>query len=231
MGNGLKIWSIPLYGAAPLDTGPEAGTGPSDGSPRSVVFSVAAPEALAAASADSTGIGEAIREATAAAAPSTTSVVAAAEDEVSAAISKLFGGYGQEFQALSAQAGQFHSSFVQSLTSGGNLYASAEASAAATVAAFTDVGGASFSPFLMLTGRALFGNGVAGATGVYGTGANGGNGGAGGIDSGAMAASAGPAGPVGPTRLAVTVVTAGPGVCGALAVPGCRRCRRYGGRR
>ena len=89
-------------------------------------FLIAAPEALASASADLSGIGEAIRSATSAAAPSTTSVVAAAEDEISAAISKLFGGYGQEFQALSAQAGLFHSSFVQSLTSGGNAYGAAE---------------------------------------------------------------------------------------------------------
>ena len=84
------------------------------------------PEELASASEQLTGIGSAIKSATSAAAPSTTSVVAAAEDEVSAAVSKLFGGYGQEFQALSAQAGLFHSSFVQSLTSGGNAYAAAE---------------------------------------------------------------------------------------------------------
>ena len=114
-------------------------------------YLIAAPEALATASADLSGIGEAIRAATAAAAPSTTSVVAAAQDEVSAAISKLFGGYGQEFQSLSAQAGLFHSSFVQSLTSGGNLYAAAEsanASIAASAASITTVGGAPFSPFL-----------------------------------------------------------------------------------
>ena len=84
------------------------------------------PEELASVSEQLSGIGSSIKSATSAAAPSTTSVVAAAEDEVSAAISKLFGGYGQEFQALSAQAGLFHSSFVQALTSGGNSYAAAE---------------------------------------------------------------------------------------------------------
>ena len=62
-----------------------------------------APEALASASADLSGIGEAIREATSAAAPSTTGILPPALDEVSAAISRLFGGYGQQFQSLSAQ--------------------------------------------------------------------------------------------------------------------------------
>ena len=71
-------------------------------------YLIAAPEALASVSADLSGIGEAIRQATSAAAPSTTSVLAAAEDEVSAAVSKLFGSYGQEFQALSAQGSLFH---------------------------------------------------------------------------------------------------------------------------
>jgi len=90
-------------------------------------YLIAAPEALASASADLSAIGEAIKEATAAAAPSTTGIVPAAFDEVSAAITRLFGSYGQEFQALSAQSGLFHSSFVQLLSSGGAAYAAAEA--------------------------------------------------------------------------------------------------------
>ena len=92
-------------------------------------FLIAAPEALASASADLSGIGEAIRDATSAAAPSTTGIVPAALDEVSAAISRLFGGYGQEFQSLSAQSALFHSRFVQLLSSGGSAYAGAEAAA------------------------------------------------------------------------------------------------------
>jgi hypothetical protein len=70
-------------------------------------YLIAAPEALATASADLTGIGEAIRKATSAAAPSTTSVVAAAEDEVSALISKLFGSedrYGRTFRGRCSRA-------------------------------------------------------------------------------------------------------------------------------
>ncbi len=81
-------------------------------------FLVAAPEALVTASADLSGIGEAIRAATAAAAPSTTGILAAAEDEVSAAIAAVFSSHGQAFQALSAQAAAFHDQFVQALTRG-----------------------------------------------------------------------------------------------------------------
>ena len=47
----------------------------------------------------------AINDANASAAGPTTGLVAAAEDEVSAAIAKLFGGYGQQYQALARQSG------------------------------------------------------------------------------------------------------------------------------
>src|ERR1700761_5932300 len=93
-------------------------------------FLIAAPEVLASASSDLSGIGEAIREATAAAGPSTTGIAAPALDEVSTAITKLFGTYGQEFQALSAQTAQFHAQFTQLLSSGGTAYAAAEAAGA-----------------------------------------------------------------------------------------------------
>jgi hypothetical protein len=59
-------------------------------------FVIASPDVLAAGAQDLTGIGSAVRAANAAAAASTTSVVAAASDEVSAAISARFGGYGEE---------------------------------------------------------------------------------------------------------------------------------------
>ena len=60
-------------------------------------YLIAAPEALTTASGDLTAIGEVIREVTAAAVPSTTGIVPLAADEVSAAITKLFGRYGREF--------------------------------------------------------------------------------------------------------------------------------------
>jgi len=42
----------------------------------------------------------------------TTAIKAAAQDEVSQAVAKLFGGVGQEFQVLSAQANEFHEQCV-----------------------------------------------------------------------------------------------------------------------
>ncbi|MGB9225365.1 PE domain-containing protein, partial [Mycobacterium sp.] len=95
-------------------------------------YVIAAPDALAAASADLTGLGEAIREANAAAAASTTSVLAAGADEVSAAIAGLFGMHAQEYQALSAQVTAFHDRFVHTLSGGAAFYASAEAANASS---------------------------------------------------------------------------------------------------
>ncbi|MDT5348880.1 MAG: hypothetical protein QOH91_2167 [Mycobacterium sp.] len=82
-------------------------------------FLIAQPEALAAATEDLNGIGEAIRGAAAAAAPSTTGIVPAGADAVSGAIAGFFGGYAQDFRALHAQTAEFHARFVQSLGSGG----------------------------------------------------------------------------------------------------------------
>jgi hypothetical protein len=45
---------------------------------------------------------------------------------VSIAISRLFGTYGQEFQAVSAQAAAFHDEFVTLLNGGATAYLSAE---------------------------------------------------------------------------------------------------------
>lgn len=93
-------------------------------------FVYAAPEELAAASSSLSSLESSIREAHAASAGLTTSIAAAAEDEVSAAVAKLFGGYAQQFQALGAQASLFHDQFVQALNGGGFLYAATEATSA-----------------------------------------------------------------------------------------------------
>ena len=90
-------------------------------------FVFATPEALAQASGELAGIGEAIHGANVAAAQSTTGMVAAAEDEVSAAIAAVFSAHGQEFQALSAQAAKFHAQFVQALGGAGKAYAATDA--------------------------------------------------------------------------------------------------------
>jgi hypothetical protein len=75
-------------------------------------YVIAAPDALAAASAHLTGIGEAITDANTAAAASTTRLLAAGADEVSSAIAGLFGMHAQEYQALSTQVTAFHDRFV-----------------------------------------------------------------------------------------------------------------------
>jgi PE family len=90
-------------------------------------FVVAVPDMLAAAAADVAGIGSSLSEANTAATASTTRVIAAAADEVSAAIASLFSSHGTAFQALSAQAADFHAQFVQALTAGARAYASSEA--------------------------------------------------------------------------------------------------------
>jgi PE family len=151
-------------------------------------FVIASPDVLASASRDLTGIGSAIRAANAAAASPTTGIVAAAGDEVSAAIAALFGGYGQQYQALSARVALLHEQFVQALNSGGLMYAAAEAANAAPLAALgspaqsleQDVNGFSQA----LTGRPLLGHGTDGAPGsgqaggpggwLWGNGGNGG---------------------------------------------------------
>lgn len=58
-------------------------------------FLLVDPEIVTTASSDLKALGATIGSANAAAAGSTTSVLAAAQDEVSAAISQLFGAYGQ----------------------------------------------------------------------------------------------------------------------------------------
>src|ERR1700761_3931087 len=135
-------------------------------------FLSATPEALASASADLGKIGDTLRQATSLAGPSTAEIVPLAGDEVSTAVSKLFGSYGQEFQALSAQSAQFHAQFASLLSANGVVYTAEEA----TNTALTQFVGIAqqfgiFSPVAELTGRPLFGNGTNGAAG---TGAHGG---------------------------------------------------------
>ncbi|MBX9978871.1 MAG: PE family protein, partial [Mycobacterium gordonae] len=139
-------------------------------------FLIAVPDALAAASADLTGIGDAVRQATSVVAGPTTAIVPAAADEVSAAITRAFGTFGQDFQALSAETALFHQRFVQALSGGAGAYAAAEAVNASPLAAAQNLFGtaAAWDPIKDLTGRSLFGNG---ADGAAGTGQAGGNGG------------------------------------------------------
>lgn len=85
-----------------------------------------APDMVSAASGNLQNLASALRSANAAAAAQTTAVVAPAADEVSAAITALFGSHAQEFQAVSAQAAAFHDAFVNGLNGGAAQYVSTE---------------------------------------------------------------------------------------------------------
>ncbi|OBA73208.1 PE family protein [Mycobacterium sp. 1554424.7] len=104
---------------------------------------ITVPETLASTAADVQNIGSAINEAGSSAAAPTTALLAAAEDEVSAAIANLFGGYGREYQALLAQATSFHSQFTQALGAAAAAYAQAEAAGAALLGVAPVTGGGS----------------------------------------------------------------------------------------
>src|SRR6516225_10484823 len=149
-------------------------------------FVFAAPETVASAASNLSNLGAALSAAHLTAAPSTTSVVAAAGDEVSAAISALFGNYGQECQALSARMAAFHDQFVQTLSGGGAMYAAAEAANVSPLHAAESMAAFFPGPVKILTGRPLIGNGADGAPGTGQAGGpggwligNGGNGGSG----------------------------------------------------
>jgi hypothetical protein len=145
-------------------------------------YVMAAPEAFAVASGDLTGLEEAIEGTAAAAAPSTTVIVAAAGDDVSEAIASLFGGYGQEFQTLTARATLFQGQFVRALSAAAAAYAAAETanvSPLQTLERQAESLGV-FSPIERLLGHPLFGNGTGTAgTGQPGTTTNGAVGGTG----------------------------------------------------
>ena len=89
-------------------------------------FVIAAPEAFQAAANGLADIRASLADATASAAASTTGVVPAAADEVSAAMSAMFGNFGREFQWLSAQAQAFHAEFVSLMNAGAGAYVSTE---------------------------------------------------------------------------------------------------------
>jgi hypothetical protein len=133
-------------------------------------FAVVAPEAVGAVAGDLAGIGSSLREATAAAAGQTTAITSAAADDVSLAISELFGTYGQQFQAMSAQAAAFHNEFVSLLNGGAAAYLSTElANAQLTM---TASGAAASDPLL---------GGLLGSGGLLGGGLLGGSSGGGGL--------------------------------------------------
>ncbi|HYQ34777.1 MAG TPA: PE family protein, partial [Mycobacterium sp.] len=74
-----------------------------------MTFLITEPESISAVAANVEEIGSAIRAANAAAAGPTSGLLAPAADEVSAAITKLFGLYSQEYQAVAGRGAAFHS--------------------------------------------------------------------------------------------------------------------------
>ncbi|WP_142277183.1 PE family protein, partial [Mycobacterium asiaticum] len=163
-------------------------------------YVIASPEAVATAAAEVREIGEALRAAAAMAGPATTGIPPLAVDEISAAITKLFGSFGQEYQALSVQAALFHDQFVRSLSASPGAYAAAEAANALSLQSLEQgVLGLINAPTNTLLGRPLIGNGANGAANTGQAGGAGGilwgNGGTGG--SGATGQSGGRGGDAG----------------------------------
>ncbi len=119
-------------------------------------FLLVEPDLVTAAAANLAGIRSALSEAAAAASTPTTALASAGADEVSAAVSRLFGAYGQQFQALNARAATFHAEFVSLLNGGAAAYTGAEAASVSSMQALLDAVNA---PTQTLLGRPLIGNG------------------------------------------------------------------------
>jgi PE family len=90
-------------------------------------FVSVAPDVVSAATENLQNVGSALRSVSATAAAQTAAIVAPAADEVSAAITALFGTHAQEFQKINAQAAAFHDEFVNLLNGSAAQYLDADA--------------------------------------------------------------------------------------------------------
>ncbi len=118
-------------------------------------FVIASPEQVQVAAEDLAGIRSSLVEAASTAAAPTTAVLPPAADEVSAAISAMFGDFGEKFQWASAQAQAFHAEFVRLINAGAAAYASTETANAEQV-----VANAINAPAEALLGSPLLADGV-----------------------------------------------------------------------
>jgi hypothetical protein len=109
------------------------------------------PDVVGQAVGELDSIGSALSAANAAAAASTTGIVAPGADAVSAAVAALLGTHAAEYQAVGAQAADFHSQFVSLLNAGTGSYVSTELANARAVAPF-GFGGGSGGVLSYLTG-------------------------------------------------------------------------------
>jgi PE family len=96
-------------------------------------FVLTEPELMQGAVQDLAGIRSSLAEVATTVSGPTTGIAAAAQDEVSTAIASLFGGFGQQFHVLNAQAQAFHAEFESLLSSGAAAYVRAEAANAQQV--------------------------------------------------------------------------------------------------
>ncbi|KZS58985.1 PE family protein [Mycobacterium ostraviense] len=126
-------------------------------------YVLTAPEMVATAATDVSGIRSAISTANAAAAAPISGVLAAAGDEVSTAIAKLFSAYGLEYQAVVEQAAALHADFNAALAAAASAYAEAEAASAALVSRGSTELGALNAPIRALLGSTPAGTGSSGA--------------------------------------------------------------------
>ncbi|OBJ56780.1 PE family protein [Mycobacterium asiaticum] len=84
------------------------------------------PEAVTAASASLHDLGSALRASSTKALNQATAIAPPAADEISSAITALFGSHAEEFAAVSARASAFHTDFVKLLSGGAAQYLNAE---------------------------------------------------------------------------------------------------------
>src|ERR1700739_4492991 len=113
-------------------------------------FVLTAPDIVDTAAADAAQIGSAVRAGNLAAVIPTTELAAAGGDEVSAAISVLFGAHAQEYQAMAAQAAAYHEQFVATLRASAASYAETEATLAQGLESILLGGGAAAAPLAAL---------------------------------------------------------------------------------
>lgn len=96
---------------------------------------VVVPEWVQAAAQDLAGVNGSLSEVSQSLAGFTTNIAPAATDEVSGAVAALFAEFGEEYQAVSAQARAFHAEFVRVLNASVGAYLGTEAAAAAALPA------------------------------------------------------------------------------------------------
>jgi hypothetical protein len=94
------------------------------------------PDIVGQAAGELDSIGSTLSAANAAAAASTTAVAAPGADAVSAAVAALLGAHAEEYQAIGAEAADFHSQFVSLLNAGTGSYVSTELANARATAPF-----------------------------------------------------------------------------------------------